>query len=83
MPKKGDNSSPSFEEDLHRLEEIVEKLESGIAIEEAIQLYEEGIKLSGKLESRLTEIERKVYEVKNMPKLAKEEDKKLDLSLFE
>ncbi len=82
MPKKVEKTGPTFEADLKRLEEIVEKLESGLSIEEALVLYEEGMKLSGKLELRLADIERKVYEVKNISKLASGEDNKLDVGLF-
>lgn len=44
MPKK---ERPSFEEALRKLESIVSKLEdSEVTLEESIQLYEEGMKLS-------------------------------------
>jgi exodeoxyribonuclease VII small subunit len=82
MPKKSESPAQTFEEDLRRLEEIVEKLERGLAIEEALSLYEEGTKISNKLELRLTEVERKVYEVKNVAKLAKKEDTEMKMSLF-
>ena len=72
-----------FEDDLKRLETIVEALESGIGIEEAIKLYDEGIALSKRLEKRLSEIERKVYEVKNIEKVESGEDEKLELDLFD
>ena len=61
MAKKTEKSGRSFEDDLKRLEEIVSDLESGAPIEKALILYQEGMKLSGYLESRLTDIERKVY----------------------
>jgi len=83
MSKKTERTGRSFEDDLKRLEEIVEKLESGVMIEEALVLYEEGMKLSSKLEVKLSDIERRVYEVKNMSKLANGEDKELELGLFE
>lgn len=82
MPKKSDKNNQSFEEDMNRLEEIVGKLESGVPVEEALLLYEEGMKLSGKLETKLSDIEKKVYEVKNISRLAAGEDSELDVGLF-
>jgi exodeoxyribonuclease VII small subunit len=83
MPKKTEKAGQGFEEDMHRLEEIVQKLETGVMIEDAVILYEEGIKLANKLETRLSDIERRVYEVKNVSKLASGEDKEMDMDLFE
>jgi exodeoxyribonuclease VII small subunit len=79
MSKKAER----FEDDLERLEKIVVELESGVGIDEALKLYEEGMKLSLRLESRLTEIQRKVYEVKNIQKIDEGEEKDLELGLFE
>ncbi len=79
MPKKAER----FEDDLERLEKIVGELESGVGIDEALKLYEEGMKLSMKLESRLTDIQRKVYEVKNIQKIDDGEDQNLEMDLFE
>ena len=46
----------SFEAVLKRLEEIVEKMESGgLSLEESMVLYEEGIKKSEKLNAMLSE----------------------------
>ena len=75
-------SDTKFEDELKRLEEVVTELEKGPGIEEAIKLYEEGMKLSQHLEKRLQDIERKVYQVKNIEKLATGEDTKLELDLF-
>lgn len=82
MPKKSEKSGPGFEESMSRLEEIVEKLEQGVTIDEAMKLYEEGMKLSTQLEGRLADMERKVYQVKNMDKLVSGEEKELDVDLF-
>ncbi len=82
MPKRTEKSGPGFEESMGRLEEIVEKLEEGVTIDEAMKLYEEGVTLSNQLETRLTDMERKVYQVKNMDKLVTGEDKELDVDLF-
>ena len=50
-----------FEEDLKRLEDIVKTLEKGeVSLEESLNLFEEGIKLSKKLKTFLQDAERKV-----------------------
>ncbi len=82
MPKRIEKSSRSFEDDMKRLEEIVGKLESGVQIEEALLLYEEGMKLSGKLELKLSDIEKKVYEVRNVSRLDNGQDTEPDIGLF-
>lgn len=52
---------PKFEEALQRLEDIVEKLESGgLTLEEAIKAFEEGSRLRKFCEDKLRETERKV-----------------------
>jgi exodeoxyribonuclease VII small subunit len=51
----------SFEESLTDLEEIVGKLESGdLPLEESLELFEKGIKLSRECRSRLTSAERRI-----------------------
>ncbi len=80
MPKN--NHKNHFEDDMKRLEEVVSQLEIGIGIEEAIKLYEEGMGLTKNLEQRLQDIERKVYQVKNIEKVDKGEDEKLEMDLF-
>lgn len=50
-----------FEEALQKLEEIVEKLEKGeLALESALELFEEGVKISQFCNSKLEEAEKKV-----------------------
>lgn len=50
-----------FEKKLGRLEEIVEKMETGdIALEESLKLFEEGVKLSRDCSVQLNEAEQKV-----------------------
>jgi exodeoxyribonuclease VII small subunit len=50
-----------FEKKLNRLEEIVEKMETGeLALEESLKLFEEGIKLSRDCNTQLSEAEQKV-----------------------
>lgn len=50
-----------FEKKLTRLEQIVEKMESGdLALEESLKLFEEGVKLSRECNTQLTDAEQKV-----------------------
>ncbi|MBI3895127.1 MAG: exodeoxyribonuclease VII small subunit [Acidobacteria bacterium] len=54
-------SSPSFEQGLERLEQIVKELEQGdLPLERALELFEEGMKLSGHCRHQLEEAENKV-----------------------
>jgi exodeoxyribonuclease VII small subunit len=63
MPKK--RIKNSFENDLARLEEISRKLEDdNIDIEEAISLFEEGVKLSKTCIKTLKEADLKITELK-------------------
>lgn len=67
MPKKTTkkDNKESFEVKLHRLEEIASKLDSeDIGIENAIVLYEEGIKLSKDCMETLKNAELKITELK-------------------
>ena len=68
MPKKTTKkeSKDSFEVKLHRLEEIAAELDSeDIGIENAIALYEEGIKLSKECIETLKKAELKITELKS------------------
>ena len=50
-----------FESSLKRLEEIVKKLESGeLSLDSALELFEEGIKLSRFCHTKLEQAERRV-----------------------
>ena len=70
----------SFEERLARLEELSEKIKEGeVPLEEAVSLFEEGIKLSKGLEKELSKIERKVEILINQPA---GEDEKPEMELF-
>jgi exodeoxyribonuclease VII small subunit len=63
MAKKNDNNS--FESKLNRLEKISSLLEKDdIGLDEAINLYEEGIELSKNCISTLNEAELKVTQLK-------------------
>lgn len=62
MGKKTEDQT--FEAALARLEEIVTKLETGeVALEEAMTLYEEGVRLSALCQSKLTAAEKKMDEI--------------------
>ena len=50
--------SKSFEENLERLKELVRQLQSGeLTLDESLKVFEEGIKLSNVLETKLKNIE--------------------------
>ncbi|MBO7677319.1 MAG: exodeoxyribonuclease VII small subunit [Erysipelotrichaceae bacterium] len=60
----------SFEKQMQKLQQIVEKLEKGdVELDESIALYEEGLKLSKELKKQLTDFENKINELSE-----KEED---------
>ena len=53
--------APDFETALKRLEEIVKKLETGdLALDSALELFEEGVKLSRFCHTKLEQAERRV-----------------------
>jgi exodeoxyribonuclease VII small subunit len=61
----GENTTgPSFEASLHRLTEVVEKLESGeLGLEESLALFEEGVGLARAAQQRLDAAEKRVEEL--------------------
>jgi len=62
--EKKEEAGYSFEVILKRLEEIVEKLESGgLGLEDSMKLYEEGIKKVDVLTSKLSEARNKVMKL--------------------
>ncbi|HOK41753.1 MAG TPA: exodeoxyribonuclease VII small subunit [bacterium] len=68
------NNSKTFEEKLIELENIVKKLEgTDMPLNEAIQLFESGIKLSKELEDELKNAELKIV---NLLETKKEKEKK-------
>ena len=76
--KKMKSSENSFETTLKRLEEIVEKMESGgLGLEESMKLYEEGIKKIDMLTSMLAETRDKVM------KLVTDSEGESSLEVFE
>ena len=55
------SETPDFETALKRLEEIVKKLENGeLSLDSALELFEEGIKLSRFCHTKLEQAERRV-----------------------
>jgi exodeoxyribonuclease VII small subunit len=55
------SEAPDFETSLRKLEEIVKKLESGdLSLDSALELFEEGIKLSRFCHTKLEQAERRV-----------------------
>ncbi|MBI5417808.1 exodeoxyribonuclease VII small subunit [Candidatus Poribacteria bacterium] len=55
------NKNFQFEDGLKRLEEIVEKLESGnLSLDDSLKYFEEGVVLSRVCTQKLNEVERKI-----------------------
>jgi exodeoxyribonuclease VII small subunit len=70
---------PGFEQRLERLEQLAERLREGnIPLEEAVALFEEGMKLSTSLEKELSRLERRV-EILTQEPLTPEEEPGLEL----
>jgi len=62
MIKEKDNN---FEDNLKKLELIVDKLESGdIGLEESVKLYEEGMKIKKICDKKLKDIEMQIKKIK-------------------
>jgi exodeoxyribonuclease VII small subunit len=62
MNKEKDNN---FENNLKKLEVIVDKLESGdIGLEESVKLYEEGMKIKKICDKKLKDIEMQIKKIK-------------------
>ncbi len=58
----------SFEDRLDRLEKLAEKLREGkIPLEEAVAVFEEGMRLARSLEKDLSRVERKVQVLSEEP----------------
>ena len=54
-------ATPSFEQAMDKLEQIVARLESGdVPLEQAIELFQEGMKLSQLCGQKLEQVERKI-----------------------
>ena len=62
MSKEKNNN---FENNLKKLEVIVDKLESGdIGLEESVKLYEEGMKIKKVCDKKLKDIEMQIKKIK-------------------
>lgn len=73
-PDESRRKSSGFEERLERLEELAEKLREGnIPLDDAVALFEEGMKLSKSLEKELSRVERRVEILTREPESAQEE----------
>ena len=69
------NDNNNFEESMKDLELIVEKLEKGEQnLEKSLQLFEEGVEISKKLNDQLKNAEKKVSELMNISKESKTKD---------
>ena len=56
--KKRESASGSFEEAMRQLEKIVDRLEQGdVPLEEALRMYEEGVRISHECAKKLTDAE--------------------------
>ncbi len=70
----------SFEEKLSRLQTLSEEIKNpATGLEDALSIFEEGIKLAKSLETELDKIENKIQILINQPKTAEE---KPELDLF-
>ena len=80
IPRDESHKSLGFEQRLERLESLAEKLREGnIPLEEAVAIFEEGMKLSKSLEKDLARVERRVEILTGEPVA---EDEKPALELF-
>ena len=69
------NDNNNFEESMKDLELIVEKLEKGEQnLEKSLQLFEEGVEISKKLNDQLKNAEKKVSDLMNISKESNTED---------
>ena len=69
------NDNNNFEDSMKDLELIVEKLEKGEQnLEKSLQLFEEGVEISKKLNDQLKNAEKKVNELMNFSKESKRDE---------
>ncbi len=70
----------NFEQDLQKLEALGNNIKSNdIKLEEALKIFEEGIKLAKGMEKELDKIEGKIQMLMNQPNMP---DDKVELDLF-
>ncbi|GAB2692904.1 exodeoxyribonuclease VII small subunit [Paenibacillus thermoaerophilus] len=68
MEKPKDDKTLSFEEAMDQLEQIVNRLESGdVPLEAAIELFQEGMRLSRLCGDKLEQVERKIEQLMETP----------------
>ena len=73
MSKKEKNNLSSFEDDLKKMQSILEEIESkDLNLEEIIDKYKLGIELSKKCQKALEEAEQKIKQVTDNQSKAKE-----------
>ncbi|HEY0469684.1 MAG TPA: exodeoxyribonuclease VII small subunit [Polyangiaceae bacterium] len=64
VPTEAGEGLASFEASLERLHQIVERLESGeLDLEDSLQLFEEGVRLSRASQARLNSAEKRIEEL--------------------
>lgn len=77
---KGEIDMKNFEEKLDRLEQISEKIkEQEVSLDDALSLFEEGIKLAKGMEKEIDKIEGKIQILMNQPLVENDETPELDL----
>jgi len=64
MPKRSTDKEPSFEQAIDKLEDLIERIESGeVGLEEAIEQYEQGQALIKRCRGILNKAERRIAEL--------------------
>ena len=82
--KKNTGAKKSFEERLERLEELGDEIrKNDIPLDDAIQAFEEGIKLARDLEKDLEKIESRIEILMNGAEAGTAANEKADLGLFD
>ena len=75
----GEKKNAGFEESLERLEELVDRMESGeLSLEEMIKHFEEGSKLVDVCSAKLDEVEKKIEKLVKRDGALKEEPFEVD-----
>ncbi|MBP2030736.1 exodeoxyribonuclease VII small subunit [Methanohalophilus levihalophilus] len=78
MANKEKPDERSFEDNLHELEEIVSRLEEGeLSLEESMEMFERGMKLSAACNTKLSQMEQRIKV------LVEEGDRLLEKSFLE
>lgn len=82
---KGSETSGNFEASLTSLERIVRELERGdLPLEQSLELFEQGVRLSRECQERLNQAERRIEvlmrDAKGQPVIGAFDDEELDLS---